>query len=703
MDKFDQVIDKEVQKFLCNLEKEGKITSNDRKRITLKVISGIKSWIADESVSNPIKNGIKKAINSNNWNYIIEAFWQDIIFGTGGIRGRAVLNESDLKLFAKKGLESEILRGSNTINEIILMKYTTGVAKFLQENNYEKAVVGYDSRLHGKDFADLVAKIFLANGIKVYLFDEACPYPELSFAVTQLHADIGIEISASHNDKRYNGYKISNRFGASLALSERAIILSYIFGDQKRGIVPVTTADIKPVNFALDTSDRLTYLGGEEPIREIGNVPFINIHSRHLDAIKQFIINPDLIKKYSSEIHIGYCAYYGAGCRAVPKILNDLGFSQLKIVHEMNSLNGCFPAFKTDQVIDPGEEKPAALGVNCFISEYGETVFPTLDVFLGTDPDADRLGVIVNIPKNQQKKLGKWKLLEANDVWTLLLWYRLKAESDANGGIIPNAAKKFIVRNHVTTDALFKMSRKFGITCETTWVGFGFLAEKVIQKWRDGFVNVGMFEESNGFSIGGAPPLPGEVKGVGGHTMEKDGTLASVLLLEVACYAKSQGKTLLDLLDEIYRDPDVGFFATCKTQLPEEGVFEGIDGDIYKKNIIKNLVAFSKKVNSLAEDGKPYTVAGMPIKRAELYCTGKYDNIYWPGVPDEGIRFYLNENESSYVTIRPSGTEAKLRFMVHIHIPVEDHSDLTEKKYSANKLLKRIEQEFTEIAQRGLM
>lgn len=699
MHKLDPVIDKEVQNFLGNLEKEGKITSKDRERITVKVTSGIKSWITDENVSNPIKNGIKKAINSNNWNYIIEAFWQDIIFGTGGIRGRAVLNEIDLKQFAEKGLESEILRGPNTINEIILMKYTTGVSKFLQENNYEKAIVGYDSRLNGKEFADIVAKIFLSNGIRVYLFEEACPYPELSFAVTQMHADIGIEISASHNDKRYNGYKISNRFGASLGLSEREMILSYIFGDEERGILPVTTADIKPVNFELHNSDRLTYLGGEQPVRAVGKTPFIDIHSRHLDAIKNFIINPELIRDYASEINIGYCAFYGAGYKAVPKILNDLGFSKLKVVHEMNRLDGWFPAFKIDQVIDPGEEKPAALGVKCFTSEYGENAFQDLDVFLGTDPDADRLGVIVTHPKKQQKKLGKWKLLEANDVWTLLLWYRLKAESDANGGKIPDAARKFIVRNHVTTDALVKMSNKFGIATETTWVGFGFLSERVIQKWNDGLINIGMFEESNGFSIGGGPPRQGEVKGTGGHTMEKDGTLASVLLLEVACYAKSQGKSLVDLLDDIYADPQVGYYATSKTQLPEEGVFEGIDGDIHKKNIIKNLVVFAQKVNDLAAQGKPHSIAGLSIKRAELYCTGKYDTIYWPGVPDEGIRFYLNEEESSYVTIRPSGTEAKLRFMVHIHLPLADTTDMTEKKYHANKILKRIEQEFTEIAQ----
>jgi len=702
MDKLDLVIDTEVQRFLSNLEKEGKITSKDRERINSKVILGIKSWIADENVSDLIKNGIKKAIKSNDWNYIIEAFWQDIIFGTGGIRGRAVLNEGDLKQFARKGLESEILRGPNTINEIILMKYTTGVAKFLRENNYEKAVVGYDSRLNGKEFADIVAKIFLANGIRVYLFEEACPYPELSFAVTHLHADIGIEISASHNDKRYNGYKISNRYGASLGLSEREMILSYIFGDKKRGIPPIKTSDIKPVNFLLSDNPRLTYLGGEKPVRDVRKAAFIDIHSGHLDAIKKFIINPDLIKDYSSAIKIGYCAYYGAGYRAVPKILSDMGFNQLKVVREMNRLDGCFPAFKIDQVIDPGEEKPAELGVKCFVSEYGEETFQDLDVFLGTDPDADRLGVIVNIPENQQEKLGKWKLLEANDVWTLLLWYRLKAESDAYGGKIPDAASKFIVRNHVTTDALVKMSDKFGIATETTWVGFGFLAERVIQKWSDGFINIGMFEESNGFSIGGGPPSQGDVKGTRGHTMEKDGTLASVLLLEVACYAKSQGKSLVDLLDDIYADPLVGFYATCKTQLPEEGVFEGIDGDIHKKNIIKNLVVFADKVNDLAAQGKPYKVAGLPIKRAELFCTGKYDSLYWPGVPDEGIRFYLNDEESSFVTIRPSGTEAKLRFMVHIYVPHVNHTNMIESKEYAHTLLERMKEEFIKIAQEGL-
>jgi phosphoglucomutase len=689
-----------IRDYLRKLVEQGSIKPPHAAAILSRVTSEVTRWLADDNIGPQIKRGIENAIQSANWSGITETFWQDILFGTGGIRGRTVLTEVELREFASSGLGSLVLRGTNTINEVVLALYTTGVARYMRRNGLTKVVVGYDSRLHGDDYASLVARVFLANGLTVYLFDEPSPYPELSFAVTYLRADIGIEISASHNDKRYNGYKICNRTGASLALSERDDIMSHILGSKEKGLERIETKDVSLLDLGSASGGQLQYLGGAKPLTtEQG--PVFDIHTKHIEHIKRFILRRDLVEKFNSTVKVGYCAFYGAGYKAVPRILNELGFSNLKIVHEMNRLNGYFPAFALDQVVDPGEYKPAEIAINRFVSEYGGDAFGELDLLLGTDPDADRLGVIATIPERQHQTFGKWRLLPADDVWTLLLWYRLKTEAERDGGYIKDADRKFIVRNHVTSDALMQLSRNYGIGCETSWVGFGFLAEKVVDGWKRGLTNIGMFEESNGFSIGGGPPLLGEVRGNGGHTLEKDGTLAAVLLLEVACYAKSQGKSILDLLDEIYLDPKIGHFATYRVQLPEEGVFEGVEGALHKNDIIRNTVKLSGQASQMASQGRPFKIAGLPVKKSELYATGKYDDIYWPGVPDEGVRFYFDDSESSYVTIRPSGTEAILRYYVHLKLPIRCGPEVIDDKLDAERLMRQIAAETVRLSERG--
>ena len=680
----------EINNFLQHLIESKKISKDDAKLIYRRCYKNLVDWLTNKNISEITKEGIKRAIKNKRWTDLVEAFWQNITFGTGGIRNKAVLSEKELKELGEYGLNAKILKGSNLINDVVFAKSTIGVMTYMDRHEMRKVVIGYDSRLQGETFAELIAKVFLSRGFQVYLFDEACPVPELSFAVTNIGADIGIEISASHNDKRYNGYKITNKTGAGLNLDERQEIIDEIYGNEQKGIKGAQIENLNLVELDEAKENLLTYLGGESPIVEIGNKPFINMHKRHLDHVKKFISNKLVVEKFASEVKIGYCAYYGAGYKAVPRLLKELGFTNVKIISEFNKLDGYFPAFKLTQLPDPGDPRSAEIAVNKFRGEYGEKAFEDLDILIGTDPDADRMGAVVKIPENQRKILGDWKLLSADDAWTLLLWYQLQTEADKHGGILPEADKKFIVKNHVTTDALAAVARKYGISCSDTWVGFAILAEKIIQKWQEGKINVGTFESSNGYSIGGAKPGPGEFLGKRGHTLEKDGTLAAILIAEIATYAKSIGSSIIELLDTLYLDPEIGYYATAQWQLPEEGVFEGVEGEFHKRRIIRNVEIIMDEAHRRACSNNPLQIAGLPIVLVEKFATGKYDNLYWLGFPDEGIRFHFDQTGRNHITIRPSGTEAKLRFYVQYKVRNMNKHNLARKKLEGEKLTWKI-------------
>jgi len=668
------------------------MSSEEANKIMNKTLENINSWLQDSSISDSTKEGIKQAIEQERWSDLVYAFWQEVTFGTGGIRGRAALTESDLKLLASEGLSAKILKGPNTINDVVFSKITMGVARYMEKRGMKNVVIGYDSRLRGKDFAELVAKIFISKGIKVHLFDEPTPYPELSYAVTFLRADIGIEISASHNDKRYNGYKICTVTGASLNLNQRKEIIDEIYGNKNNKEETPTEL----INLKEAPTEFLAYLGGDKPLFDIGNHSYTNLHKEYLGHIKEFILRLEAVKENLTKVHIGYCAYYGSGHKLVPWLLKETGFSNIQIVSEMNTPNGLFPAFKLTELPDPGFIGSAEKASAEFKKEHGDQAFEALDMFVGTDPDADRMGLTINIPKTKRSAIsGDWKLLTANDLWTLVLWYRLSAIAEKNGGRIPDAVHKSIIKSHVTSEALRRVAKKFSIDCEGTWVGFGFLAEKIIEEWEQGRANLGAFEESNGFTIGGAKPQKGESLGQGGHTLEKDGTLATLLTTEIASYAKSKKTTLMDMLNSLYLDPDIGCFVTIEITLPEVGVFEGVEGELLKRKIIKNIERMAQKIST----GATVDIAGLPIVRTETFATGKYDDIYWKGFPDEGLRFYFDNTEVNHLTIRPSGTEAKLRFYVQHKLEGLTQENIWDKRATDDKFVEELARKAIDMVQ----
>ncbi|UCD29719.1 MAG: hypothetical protein JSV03_04340, partial [Planctomycetota bacterium] len=400
----------------------------------------LERWLKDrdiDSISPCLKDGVYSTIENQQWEDIVNAYRQSVRFGTGGIRGMMAFDRDSIIQLKKEGLNTPILKGPNTINDMVFLLTSVGVARFGKDQKppFEKIVIGYDSRIRGYDLAAIVAQLFLAYEYTVYFFDDPCPYPEVTFAIPHesIKADVGILISASHNDYRYNGYKLSCGNGSQFDPQERDDMY-------KKYIAKAETSQIRLCPFSEAPEGRLWFLGGSEPVPGFDYAGrqdcIINIHEKHRDHVKSFLLNDKLAEQQQSApnpLAIGYCAFHGAGRVAVPRLLKEVGFNDIKpIKHNgLNDLDGLFPSFCNDpgreQQPDPGDPRAAHIAVEAFKKDYSEKEFDHTDIIIGTDPDADRCGVVIKVPENQRHLYdgNDYMLLPADDAWALVLWYRL--------------------------------------------------------------------------------------------------------------------------------------------------------------------------------------------------------------------------------------------------------------------------------------
>jgi len=713
-----------ITAYLNDQHQQGKIDQGLFDKARRNVIEHMTAWLYDvniDTLSPNLKEGIRDAVRDERWAVLTEVFVDEIAFGTAGIRGKAAMTDPELKRLNDEGIDARILKGPNTLNNIVLLLKSAGVARYAVENGLNSIVIGFDSRVQGKSFSHLIARLFLASGLKVYLFDEACPYPEMVLGISHLRADLGILVSASHNDRRYNGYKLSAGTGSQFDPAERKVI----YNDY---IMKMTTDDIRLIGLEeaeqdecapsdpFNPANKLVFLGGDQPLKGIlyYNRPLLDMHKIHLDQVKKFIMDTSMVGEWAGKVAAGYCAFHGAGRKAVPRLLKDFGFTDLQIIteNELYELNGLFPAFQDDpeQQPDPGDSVAADIALAAFRKQFGDAEYARQDILIGTDPDADRVGLITRIPEEQRDAYDgrSHVLLDADDAWTLLLWYRFFQEAKENGGRLVDQDKKFIVLSHITTDALVRLGRKYGVGVVKTWVGFSMIANAIQKVWsgedlddpqyrdliyttvdmKDRNINAGALEQSNGFSILGGPPATRSGLGAGGHTRDKDGTFAAILLAEVAAYAKSQGRTVMDLLDEyIYLDPDIGYFLTYCEPSPKWGEYKGLEGWTAKINILRSCVALHDNLQA----GDPLSFAGVPVRSSETFVVGKYAEAHqWPDFPDEGVRFYFDEEKWSYLTVRCSGTSQCLRFHLQLKAEGVTRKNLVLKKKETNRLARDI-------------
>jgi len=712
--------------------------------------SNLEKWLTDSNIdllSPNLKKGVINSIEAREWEQIVNAYRQYLSFGTGGIRGMMAYDYNSIKIMKEDplGIDVPILKGPNTINNIVLLLTSTGVAQFGKEKGFKKIVIGYDSRVRGFDFASLVAQLFLAYNYTVYLFDAPCPYPEVTFAIPfqSIKADVGILISASHNDYRYNGYKLSCGNGSQFGAKERDIIYNKfvkVLFDNK--ILSDSTSQIKLKSLKDADRDQLWFLGGNEKVPGFDYLGFenniINIHDSHKDHVASFLVSRQDTKKQaisSLPLQIGFCAYHGAGRIAVPRLLKDSGFQSPLIVtkNSLNDLNGLFPSFPSDsgreRQPDPGDPRAAKVAVDSFKEDHPNK-FESLDILIGTDPDADRCGVVIKVPQRQRfiYDFQDWCLIPSDDLWALLVWYRLtEGQDNVKVNKIPDVNKKFIVLSHTTSDSIVKLAQKFNIGVVKTWVGFAMLASATQDLWEGNHdvyqkylrinegidpndpklshpivfqsyglenstrsINIAAMEQSNGFSILGGPPSNNSSLGENGHVRDKDGTFAAILTAELAAFAKDHGTSLFDLIDEkIYLDPEIGLFINGYEPDPLDGEYPGIIGDKIKKNILHLAYGLFHE----AQTGN-LSIAGIPVKSANIYRTGKYDHVYPPTLefqfPDEGIRLYFDNEKLNYVTIRPSGTGNSLRFHSQLHSLINKEKLSLDDPISKEFLLKKL-------------
>lgn len=710
-------IESGVNGYLDAAHADGKIDAQSYEMARKNTTTFLRQWLTDENflrVSPNVRNGIVAAADAGRWEDIVNTFRKKMSFGTGGIRGFMANDRESIVRMNNEGLDAPILKGPNTINNVVLLLTSAGVAKFGREKGFDKIVIGYDSRVRGGDFAKTIAEEFLAYGFTVYLFDEACPFPEVTFAIPYVKAQMGILLSASHNDYRYNGYKLCCGNGSQFDPEERTDMYNNY-------IVKVTSDDIKTTPIAEAGKGKVVWLGGSEKLDGVdyqGHDELLNIHDAYGNQVKTFLLQDTTSKK---GLNIAYCAYHGAGRKLVPKLLSDIGFENVNIIHEngLYDLNGLFPSFNSDpgfeQQPDPGDYRAGDVAVKAFIKEYGKEKWDATDVLIGTDPDADRCALTVKVPEDQQAVYGgDYTLLPADEAWAVLLWYRLKLDQQIEKD------KSFIVLSHTTTDALTLLAKKHGIGVIKTWVGFAALSASVRDSWNgqlvEGLVegkkdpnqlltdmvvmethdigkgrsyNLGAFEQSNGYALLGYPPKDLFSLGENGHVRDKDGTFAAILLAEIAQWAKDNGTTVFEILDkEIYLDKEIGLFYNHYEPDPIDGEYPGIEGDRLKKAILRRALGYYQI--GLAGG---LTIGGEPVTGVAMYRTGKYDHVYPPThdwiFPDEGVRFYFG-SQYNHLTVRPSGTGNALRLHIQMHTFDVNEDNLIGKKQHLRETALRI-------------
>ena len=706
-----QVAEAGIAGYLDSALAAGKIDPQSYQAARDQAFGNLQQWLTndylDEILPN-LKKGILATIRAKRWKDLVNAFRQWVRFGTGGIRGMMAFDKPSILRLKREGIHAPILKGPNTFNDLVLLRTSVGVARFGKDKGrkFRRVVIGYDSRIRGQDFAALVARLFLAYGYEVCLFDEPCPYPEVTFAIPSVQADIGILISASHNDYRYNGYKLSCANGSQFDPEERRAMYDQYIRTARFEQIRLTDFDDAPAS-------KLVLLGGARPVGSYARYArkhrLIDMHRRHQDHMRGFLLTDDLAARQRAAgdpLNIAFCAFHGAGRVVVPNLLKAVGFRGIRKIQRLHGLDGMFPCFRSDpgheQQPDPGDPRAAEIAVREFKKQYPRR-FKDVDILIGTDPDADRCGVVVKVAPDQRDLYGgkDHVLLPADDAWALVLWYRFLKETEKHGRVL-DAEKRFIVLSHTTADTTVRLCRKVGIGVVKTWVGFANLAAATRDVWdgkarqflaledgRDGkkytdlchpvvctcegmapgrrSINIAAMEQSNGFSILGGPPPDGRSMGAGGHVRDKDGTFAAMLVAEVAAYAKEQGTTLLGLLDQhICLDPDVGLFVNLYEPDPLDGEYPGIEGDRRKKGILRRALGYFQ----LARSGD-LAIGGARVTDAVIYRTGKYDVLYPPTYdfefPDEGVRFFFDDERLDHLTVRPSGTGNSLRFHVQLH------------------------------------
>jgi len=456
------------------------------------IIDKINVWLG-EGYDSATQAEIKKML-ADNPSEIVEAFYKNLEFGTGGLRGIMGV-------------------GTNRMNRYTVGSATQGLSNYLKKISTVQPIqvaIAFDSRNRSQEFAQIAAEILAANDIICYLFDNLRPTPVLSFAVRHLHCQAGIVITASHNPKEYNGYKVYWNDGGQL-------------------VSPHDEAVIREVN-AVTSVSQIRWKGNDRNIKIIGK----NVDEVYLQKIAQLSLNPDAVHA-QNQLRIVYTSLHGTGITLVPQALQMFGFQNITIVEEQKTPDGNFPTVKS-----PNPEEKSAMEIAIRTADEVHA-----DLVLATDPDADRVGIAI------RNNNGKMELLNGNMTASLLIYYVLSQwkETGKLGG------NEFIVKTIVTTELLKEIAENYGVICEDVLTGFKYIAEKIKE-----------YEGSHTFIIGGEESY-GYL--VSDFVRDKDAVSSCCMIAEMAAFYANQGKTLYQMLQMIYRQ--FGFYKEELLSITKKG------------------------------------------------------------------------------------------------------------------------------------
>ncbi len=535
-------------------------------------------WL--ENLNTEEKKELEKI--KNNDAEIKDRFYKALEFGTAGLRG-------------------VIGMGLNRMNVYVVGQATQGLANQLIKTNPGrndlKVTIAYDSRHKSDEFAKTAACVLAANGIKALIFSELKPVPELSFSVRYKKADAGIAVTASHNPAKYNGYKVYGDDGAQLGPELASIVLDEI---EKTDIFN----GVKKCDFDDAVKSGMIEIMGDE-VEEV-----------YLDRVQEQCINPELIKEKGKSLKFVYTPFHGTGNKPVRKILDRVGFKNVLVVKEQELPDGDFPTVKS-----PNPENKEGFKIAIELAKKNSA-----DLIIGTDPDADRVGILV------KDKTGEYINLTGNQTGVLLCEYILSMRKEL--GTLPKDG--FVVKTIVTTNIIKKICDSYGIEMKEVLTGFKFIGEKIKEAEESGKgTYVFGFEESYGYLAGT-------------YARDKDAVVASMLIAEMALYYQEKGLSLYDQLLNIYKK--YGYYKEEVVSVTMEGI-EGLDKiKSIMDNIRKNPPTIFGGKNVLAvRDYK--TSVRTDVK------TGETEKITLP----ESNVIYLELEDGNNFIIRPSGTEPKIK------------------------------------------
>ncbi len=564
------------------------------------------NWLSSKALDENSRSEILRLQKEDQTGFV-DAFYKELEFGTGGLRGIMGV-------------------GSNRMNKYTVGKATQGLSNYLLKQfpgESVKVAIAHDSRNNSRLFAEITANVFSANGIKVFLFEELRPTPELSFAIRTLGCKSGVVLTASHNPKEYNGYKAYWDDGAQLIPPHDKNVIDEV--QQIRSI------------------DDVRFEGNSDLIEEIGS----SIDEPYLDMIQGLSLSPEAIEK-ENDLKVVFSSIHGTGITMVPEILRRLGFSSVTTVKEQDQADGNFPT-----VVYPNPEEAEAMSLAL---EKAKEI--DADLVMATDPDADRVGIAV---KNLD---GNFQLLNGNQTGSLIIYYLLTKWKE-NGKLSGN---EFIVKTIVTSDLITTIAKGFGVKCYETLTGFKYIAELIRSlEGKEQFIGGG--EESYGYLIGD-------------RVRDKDAVASCAIIAEMTAWAKSNGKSLFELLIDI--SVEYGLYLEGLKSITKKGKAgaEEIQNMMVKfrtsppldldGSTIETILDFQKSERTNVKDGS----------------TVKID------LPKSNVLQFITE-DGSKISIRPSGTEPKIKFYFSVNSTLQEKSDyfavISNLQEKINRLSRRME------------